>query len=55
MYIVIAFNRQLKLQHKGIMPHRHVYLDHGRSTPGIPPFPSEIELIEKIKKEFHLK
>ena len=41
--------------HKGIMPHRHVYLDHGRSTPGIPPFPSEIELIEKIKKEFHLK
>ncbi len=41
--------------HKGVKPHRHVYLSHNKSAPGVPPTKSEMELINKIKKEFKLK
>ena len=41
--------------HKGVQPHRHVYLSHNKNDPGIPPTTDESALIKKIKKEFHLK
>ena len=41
--------------HKGVQPHRHEYLNHNKNSPGIPPNSKEIELINKIKKEFNLK
>ena len=42
-------------EHKGVKPHRHVYLDHSKNTPGVPPTKEEQILIQKIKKEFHLR
>lgn len=41
--------------HNGVMPHRHVHLKHGKNLPGVPPKQNEKALINKIKKEFHLK
>ena len=41
--------------HNGVQPHRHVYLGHNKNDPGIPPTKEEEALIEKIRKEFHLK
>ena len=41
--------------HKGVQPHRHVYLSHNKNDPGVPPTSAENQLINKIKKEFHLK
>ena len=41
--------------HKGVQPHRHVYLNHDKNSPGVPPTSKEKELINQIKKEFHLK
>jgi hypothetical protein len=41
--------------HKGVKPHRHVYLNHDKKEPGIPPTRAEALLIAKIKKEYHLK
>lgn len=41
--------------HKGVKPHRHVYMSHNKNDPGIPPTENELKLIKKIKKEFHLK
>ena len=41
--------------HKGVQPHRHVYLSHNKNDPGIPPTVNEIKLINQIKKEFNLK
>ena len=41
--------------HKGVQPHRHVYLSHKKTDPGVPPSAAEEALANKIKKEFHLK
>lgn len=41
--------------HKGIQPHRHVYMDHDKNSPGVPPTTEETALIKRIKKEYHLK
>ena len=41
--------------HKGVQPHRHVYLSHNKSDPGVPPTAAEQALANRIKKEFHLK
>uniref|UniRef100_I5AVI9 Uncharacterized protein n=1 Tax=Eubacterium cellulosolvens (strain ATCC 43171 / JCM 9499 / 6) TaxID=633697 RepID=I5AVI9_EUBC6 len=50
-----AVSIDLAHAHRGVQPHRHVYLSHNKNDPGIPPTSSEMELIRKIKKEFHLK
>lgn len=42
-------------EHKGVQPHRHLYLNLDRDSPGVPPTKEELELIEKIKKEYHLR
>lgn len=42
-------------EHKGVKPHRHIYLSHDKNAPGVPPTAEETELIKKIKKEFHLR
>lgn len=42
-------------EHNGVKPHRHIHLKHGKNLPGESPKPQELELIKKIKKEFHLK
>ena len=39
--------------HKGIQPHKHLYLDH--SDTGIPISDEEKKLIARIKREFNLK
>ena len=41
--------------HRGVQPHRHVYLNHSKKEPGVPPTPEEIQLSNEIKKEFNLK
>ena len=41
--------------HNGVQPHRHVYMSHNKTDPGVPPTSSEKLLIRKIKKEFHLR
>ncbi len=41
--------------HKGVKPHRHIYMSHNKNDPGIPPTAEEKRLIKQIKKEFHLK
>lgn len=41
-------------EHKGVKPHRHVYLSHNKKDPGVPPTASEMKLIKKIKKEYGL-
>lgn len=41
--------------HKGVQPHVHVDLDHNPKSPGVSPSKEQLELIEKIKKEFYLK
>ena len=41
--------------HKGVQPHRHVYLSHDKNSPGVPPTANEWALINKIRKEFHLR
>ena len=50
-----AVSIDLAHDHKGVQPHRHVHLQHGKNLPGVPPTWLENELIKKIKKEFHLK
>jgi len=50
-----AVSIDLAHAHKGVQPHRHVYMSHNKNDPGIPPTADEKELIKKIKKEFHLK
>ena len=42
-------------EHQGVRPHRHEYLSHNKSDPGIPPTDEEKTLIDKIKKEYQLK
>lgn len=41
-------------EHKGVKPHRHIYLSHNKKDPGVPPTASEMKLIKKIKKEYGL-
>lgn len=41
--------------HKGVQPHRHVYLSHSKADPGVPPTDIEQALAARIRKEFHLK
>ena len=41
--------------HKGVQPHIHIDLNHTPDSPGISPTAEQMALIEKIKKEFHLK
>lgn len=50
-----AVSIDLAHPHKGVQPHRHEYLSHNKSDPGVPPTASEEALIKKIKKEFHLR
>lgn len=50
-----AVSIDLAHPHKGVQPHRHVYLSHNKNDPGIPPTDAETVLIKKIKKEFQLK
>jgi hypothetical protein len=50
-----AVSIDLAHDHKGVKPHRHVYLSHNKNDPGIPPTPEESALIKKIKKELHLR
>lgn len=50
-----AVSIDLAHNHKGVQPHRHVYLSHNKNAPGIPPTAEELALIKKIKKEFHLR
>ena len=50
-----AVSIDLSHDHQGVVPHRHVHLQHDKSLPGVPPTRLEKELIKKIKKEFHLK
>lgn len=39
--------------HKGVQPHKHLYLDH--SGPGIPITKKELELANKIRRRFNVK
>lgn len=50
-----AVSIDLAHDHKGVQPHRHVYLSHNKSDPGVPPTTKETALIQRIKKEYHLK
>ncbi len=50
-----AVSIDLSHDHKGVRPHRHVYLSHNKDDPGIPPTAEELALIKKIKKEFRLR
>jgi hypothetical protein len=50
-----AVSIDLAHPHKGVQPHRHVYLSHNKNDPGISPTDAETALIKKIKKEFQLK
>ena len=50
-----AVSIDLAHDHKGVQPHRHVYLSHNKNDPGISPTAEESALIKKIKKEFHLR
>ena len=50
-----AVSIDLAHPHKGVQPHRHVYLSHDKNDPGVPPTTAEKKLIAQIKKEFHLK
>lgn len=50
-----AVSIDLAHPHKGVQPHRHVYLSHDKNSPGVPPTDAEAKLIKQIKKEFKLK
>lgn len=50
-----AVSIDLAHAHHGVQPHRHVYMSHNGSDPGVPPTADESKLIAKIKKEFRLK
>lgn len=41
--------------HKKVMPHKHIYMNHDKNAPGIPPNDEELKLANKIKKKFNLK
>lgn len=50
-----AVSIDLAHPHRGVQPHRHVHLNHDKNSPGVEPTKEEKRLIQKIKKEFHLK
>jgi len=50
-----AISIDLMHSHKGVQPHKHEYLNHDKNLNGISPSSEELKLIEKIKKEYHLK
>ena len=50
-----AVSIDLTHKHNGVQPHRHVYLSHNKTDPGVPPTDKEMKLINQIKKEFKLK
>ena len=50
-----AVSIDLLHDHGGVQPHRHVYLSHNKNDPGVPPTDMETQLINKIKKEYHLR
>lgn len=50
-----AVSIDLAHPHKGVQPHRHVYLSHDKNSPGVPPTEAEAKLIKQIKKEFKLR
>lgn len=50
-----AVSIDLLHEHKGVQPHRHEYLSHKKSDPGVPPTDAEMALINRIKKEYRLK
>lgn len=39
--------------HKGVQPHKHIYLDH--TGPGIPITEKELEFANKIRRRFNVK
>ena len=47
-----AVSIDLTIPHDGMLPHKHLYLDH---TTAYPINKTESELIKKIKREFHLR
>ena len=50
-----AVSIDLAHAHNGVQPHRHIYLSHDKHSPGVPPTAEEMVLINKIRKEFHLR
>ena len=40
-------------KHKGLIPHKHLGLDH--SDNGIPVTPEEMQLIDKVRRRFNLR
>lgn len=48
-----AVSIDLTHPHHGVQPHKHLYLDH--SDKGIPISTEEQRLVERVRKEFHLK
>lgn len=50
-----AVSIDLLHEHKGVKPHRHEYMNHKKNAPGIPPTPTEMALIRRIKKEYGLQ
>lgn len=50
-----AVSIDLLHEHKGVKPHRHEYMSHNKNDPGIPPTPTEMALIRRIKKEYGLQ
>lgn len=40
--------------HKGIIPHKHFYMNHYKNLPRVSPNADELSMIKIIKKEFHL-
>lgn len=50
-----AVSIDLLHEHKGIKPHRHEYMSHNKNDPDIPPTPTEMALIRRIKKEYGLQ
>jgi len=42
-------------KHNGVSPHVHFNMDHNPNAPGISPTKEQLQLVNKIKKEFNLK
>lgn len=50
-----AVSIDLQHYHGLVKPHRHVYMSHKKSDPGVPPTAEEMALVNKIKREFGLQ
>ena len=42
-------------KHGEVMPHIHLYMNHDKDLPGVPPTAEQLKLVNKIRKEFNLK